>query len=86
MIVTFRSYYVHDKNGNIEMEISSRNNGGFTIHYPQYEQQREILHSCNCFMSVTSEQLGMILFAYDKDEYFKFCEFYKSKIVETMGC
>jgi len=67
------------------MDISQREGGGFTIHYPQYEQQREILHSNSCFVRVSGEQLGMLLFAYDQNEYSKFCEFYKSQVCEKVG-
>lgn len=78
----YKSYYVKDKGGFVEMEICYCGNGRFTVHYPQYEQQEEILHSTTCFLEVNSEQLGMILFAYDKDEYLKFCEFWKNEVIK----
>ena len=76
----FRCYHILNKDGDVEMSISFEGHGWFTIHYPLYEQQREILRSNSCFMNVSGEQLGMILFAYSKDEYLKFCEFYKIQI------
>lgn len=75
-----RNYYVTDKDGNIEMEIFLKEYGAFTVHYPRFEQQREILHSTSCFIRVSGEQLGMLLFAYSQDEYLKFCEFYQTQI------
>lgn len=84
-MVKFRNYHVKDKNGNIEMELSCIDGSTVTVHYPKYEMYNnnsELPRQSTCFAKYNSEQIGMLIFAYSKEEYDEFCRFIHEKTKE----
>lgn len=82
MYKKFRGYYVKDKHGNVEMEISCPDGNTFEVHYPQYET-----FPGNRFMRVGSytkfniRQLGMLLWAYGIEQWLDFDKYIEKMIL-----
>lgn len=64
-------HFVKDKNGYIEMELWYAD-GKWGVHYPQYEGQETSLRRPTCFAEFRTDQVAMLIFAYDKDEFLRF--------------
>lgn len=70
-------HYVKDKDGNIEMEIFESDNK-FSIHFPRYEGiESKYFRSNSCFAEMRDYQVGMLIFAYDEREFYRFLECYE---------
>ena len=68
-------YDVCDKDGNIEMKVWYEPDARpykFFVHYPRFEISGEKLRDCTCFQRFTREQIGMLVYAYSEEEYWKF--------------
>lgn len=68
-------HYVCDKDGNREMEIWYNPDAKpykFSVHYPRFENSGARLRDCTCFQGFTREQIGMLVYAYSAEEYWKF--------------
>ena len=68
-------HFVCDKDGNIEMKIFYNPDARphkFAVHYPRFEISGAKLRDCTCFQGFTREQIGMVVFAYSEEEYWKF--------------
>ena len=66
---------VYDKDGHKEMEIWYNPDAKpykFSAHYPRFETSGAKLRDCTCFQGFTREQIGMLIFAYSEEEYWKF--------------
>lgn len=66
---------VYDKDGHKEMEILYNPDARphkFAVHYPRFEISGAKLRDCTCFQGFTREQIGMVVFAYSEEEYWKF--------------
>ena len=68
-------HFVCDKDGNIEMDIWYEPDARpykFSVHYPRFECCGAKLRDCTCFQGFTWEQIGMLVYAYSAEEYWKF--------------
>ena len=68
-------HYVYNKDGHKEMEIWYNPDARpykFAIHYPGFEISDAKLRDCTCFQRFTREQIGMLVYAYSAEEYWKF--------------
>lgn len=68
-------HLVCDKDGQKEMEIWYNPDARpykFSVHYPRFENSGAKLRDCTCFQGFTREQIGMLVFAYSEEEYWKF--------------
>lgn len=66
---------VYDKDGHKEMEILYNPDARpykFFAHYPRFENSGARLRDCTCFQGFTREQIGMLVYAYSEEEYWKF--------------
>lgn len=70
-------HYVKDKDGNIEMEIFANGNK-FTVHFPRYEGANNNRFRFNtCFAEMRDYQVGMLIFAYSEQEFYRFQDCYE---------
>ena len=68
-------HYVCNKDGYNVMEIFYNPDAKpfrFFVHYHRFESSGAKLRYCTCFQGFTSEQIGMAVFAYSEEEYWKF--------------
>lgn len=68
-------HFVYDKDGHVEMEIFYNSDARpykFSVHYPRFECSGAKLRDCTCFQGFTREQIGMLIYAYSEEEYWKF--------------
>lgn len=68
-------HFVCDKDGHKEMEIWYNPDARpykFSVHYPRFENSCAKLRDCTCFQRFTREQIGMLVYAYSEEEYWKF--------------
>ena len=69
------NHFVCDKDGNIEMKIFYNPDARpykFFTHYHRFEASSAKLRDCTCFQGFTREQIGMLVYAYSEEEYWKF--------------
>lgn len=68
-------HFVCDKDGNIEMDIwyePDERPYKFSVHYPRFECSGAIMRTGTSFQGFTWEQIGMLVYAYSEEEYWKF--------------
>lgn len=77
-------YYVHDRDGNIEMEIfyPAKMPGYVSVHYPRIEGfpiSSPLLPDRSSFKVMRFADFGYMLFAYSEEEFIKFDAFVKGE-------
>lgn len=71
-------YYIHDKDGRIEMEMFKEFGKPFSVHFPRYESYPTRLRTfCQTFSEMRNYQVGMLIFAYNEEEFRKFEKAYE---------
>ena len=68
-------HFVCDKDGNIEMEIFYERDArpySFSVLFPRFTNSNAKIRDCTRLYGFMWEQIGVLVFAYSKEEYWKF--------------